>query len=330
MANSQSHPPFALLLKQWQGWLLDARGYSPATVSNYGLDIADWIRFLHAYCDDENAIDAMLRAPTANAVKAWMGGQRRAGKAPSSVNRALSSLRTFHLWLRGTDPQCAPFPKIRRQKMPQYLPHPVATPVAEMLGAVAPASDKELTWITLRDRAIFTMLFGCGMRIAEVCTLPTSILPPLGRSWPASITVTGKGKKMRIVPILPIVATAIDRYRDECPIEQDEWVFVGLRGGQLSPRVIQRRMQVFRETHGLPESTTPHALRHSFATALMEQDGDLRTIQELLGHASLATTQRYTQVTTTHLLASYRAAHPRATGGAAGGGGGAASSEEGA
>ena len=164
-------------------------------------------------------------------------------------------------------------------------------------------------WQAQRDIAVLTLLYGCGLRISEALGLPRAAAP-LGEQ----ITITGKGNKQRLVPVLPAVRQAVAEYLAACPypLPADGPLFIGARGGPLSPRVVQRQMETLRRALGLPETATPHALRHSFATHLLAGGGDLRAIQELLGHASLSTTQRYTSVDSTRLLAVYDAAHPRA------------------
>jgi integrase/recombinase XerC len=177
---------------------------------------------------------------------------------------------------------------------------------AEIVEAPASASD---TWQAERDIAVFTLLYGCGLRISEALGLARAAAP-LGEQ----ITITGNGNKQRLVPVLPAVRQAVAAYLAACPykLPPDGPLFVGARGGPLNARIVQRQMETLRRALGLPETATPHALRHSFATHLLAGGGDLRAIQELLGHASLSTTQRYTSVDSARLLAVYEAAHPRA------------------
>jgi integrase/recombinase XerC len=175
-----------------------------------------------------------------------------------------------------------------------------------------------IEWIGRRDTAILTLLYGAGLRIAEALSLDKRTVEALLRDRSTSLAITGKGGKQRIVPLLPAVTTALAAYRATCSFlaaaAPDDRFFIGARGAALDPGVVQRAVRRLREQLGLPESVTPHALRHSFATHLLGAGGDLRTIQELLGHASLSTTQRYTDVDATRLAAVYRSAHPRARG----------------
>ncbi|MCH9780411.1 MAG: tyrosine recombinase XerC [Alphaproteobacteria bacterium] len=297
------------LLELWLQWLRDVRGYSVHTISNYRRDVGQWNAFLSEYIGEEN--DAIL-APTAQQVKGWMAQQRREGKSASSVNRRLAAIKSFHNWLLHHHHTGHDFPLVRRQKEKVILPRPATTATAVDLTQIGRAHETQPDWVTHRDQAIFSMLFGCGLRIAELLSLAGSSLPPLGTAWPPSLRIIGKGNKQRVVPILPASTVALDRYRSGCPFPLDDHLFVGTRGKLLLPRLVQRRMQQFRRAHALPDTLTPHALRHSYATALLESGGDIRMIQELLGHASLATTQRYTQVNAAHLMRAYQDAHPRA------------------
>ena len=197
---------------------------------------------------------------------------------------------------------------LRGPKLPQSVPKPLSVPdAAEIIEA--PAEFVASAWQAKRDIAILTLLYGCGLRLSEALGLTRAEAPRR-----ELMTVAGKGRKQRVVPVLAAVREAIDDYLAACPypLAGDGPLFVGARGGPLNPRLVQRRMKELRGMLGLPETATPHALRHSFATHLLGAGGDLRAIQELLGHASLSTTQRYTSVETERLLAVYDAAHPRA------------------
>jgi integrase/recombinase XerC len=205
---------------------------------------------------------------------------------------------------------------LRAPKLPHSVPKPLTVAdAAEMIDA--PTDFVSNVWQAKRDVAVLTLLYGCGLRISEALGLRRREAPGT-----EPMTITGKGQKQRMVPVLPAVSAAIADYLAACPyaLPADGPLFVGARGGPLSPRLVQRRMEGLRGALGLPETATPHALRHSFATHLLGAGGDLRAIQELLGHASLSTTQRYTSVETERLLAVYDAAHPRAARNAPGGG----------
>jgi integrase/recombinase XerC len=250
--------------------------------------------------------------------RAWLARRSRDKLARSSTARALSSVRGFFRFLdrRGLAANAA-IALVRTPKLPKSVPR--ALPVGDTRDLLAEAEgDVAIEWIGRRDTAILTLLYGAGLRIAEALSLDKRTVEALLRDRSTSLAITGKGGKQRIVPLLPAVTTALAAYRATCPFlaaaAPDDRFFIGARGAALDPGVVQRAVRRLREQLGLPESVTPHALRHSFATHLLGAGGDLRTIQELLGHASLSTTQRYTDVDATRLAAVYRSAHPRARG----------------
>ena len=223
--------------------------------------------------------------------------------------RGLSVVRGFIRFLerRGLA-SCPALAVLRSPKLPRAVPKPLSVPdAAEIIEA--PADIATETWQAKRDIAVLTLLYGCGLRISEALGL-TRAAAPLGEQ----ITITGKGSKERLVPVLPAVRQAVAEYLALCPypLPPEGPLFIGARGGPLNPRIVQHQMEILRRALGLPETATPHALRHSFATHLLAGGGDLRAIQEFLGHASLSTTQRYTSVESTRLLDVYEAAHPRA------------------
>jgi integrase/recombinase XerC len=242
--------------------------------------------------------------------------------------RGLSVVRSFFRYLaRSGRVHNAAINTVRFPKVPKSVPKALSvSDAAAVVKAVGALSRRP--WLAKRDIALFTLLYGAGLRIGEALALNRGDVPlPAGRStlWRAgpdagddgaSIVVTGKGQKQRTVPLLPVIQEAISEYLAVCPyrLERAAPLFVGARGGRLNPRVVQARMEQLRAALGLPETATPHALRHSFATHLLAAGGDLRAIQELLGHASLSTTQRYTEVDAERLIKVYRNAHPRAKG----------------
>ena len=293
-------------------WLGQERRASPLTVEAYGADIAAFLGFLtrHLGCEPDLAALAALRPAD---FRAWLAAQAGEGSANATRARHLAAVRTFFRWLarrQGVDNPAVRLIATPRAKrpVPKALPPEHARAVAEEAGDV---SDRAL--VQARDQALFTLLYGCGLRIAEALALDVSGAPLPGADAP--LRVVGKGSKQRLVPVLPAVREAIAAWLALHPSpEPDAPLFVGVRGGRLDPAVAQRTMRTFRRLRGLPEHATPHALRHSFATHLLDGGGDLRSIQELLGHASLSTTQRYTSVETARLMEVWRKAHPRAGG----------------
>lgn len=241
-------------------------------------------------------------------LRAFLAARRGEGLGPSSAARELSAARAFLRFVAEQQGTAAAIPRVRAPKRPRTLPRPTspadALALAEETGAQA-----SLPWIAARDLAIMLLLYGSGLRISEALGLPAAV-HPIG----ATVRVTGKRNKTRVVPVLPIVAAAVADYVRLCPwpLGREAPLFRGAKGGPLSADVVRRSVAAARQTLGLDERLTPHALRHSFATHLLAGGADLRTLQELLGHASLSSTQIYTAVDAAHLLDVYRHAHPRA------------------
>jgi integrase/recombinase XerC len=301
-------PDLAQAIARWQAWLQHERRASPHTVASYGRDLAGFCDFLVEHLGEVPGLGHLVMLAAAD-FRAWLARRAGDGLERSSTARALSTLRTFFRFLDrqgfAYNPALA---AIRTPKLPRALPKPLTeADAAEAITAVA-ALPKD-AWQGKRDAAVLALLYGAGLRIAEALGLVRGNAP-LG---PGLLTILGKGSKERVVPILPAVAAAVADYVAACPwhLPPDGPLFVGARGGPLNARLVQRQMERLRGWLGLPETATPHALRHSFATHLLGNGGDLRAIQELLGHASLSTTQRYTAVDSAALLAAY-AAHPRA------------------
>jgi len=243
--------------------------------------------------------------------RAWLADRRGQGLAASSTARALSAVRAFFRFMERAGG--VKNPAIATQRGPK-LPHAVPKPLSEpqALRSVREAGDADADpWIAARDVAVLTLIYGCGLRVSEAVGLNFDA-SPLGDT----LLIHGKGGKQRLAPVLPVVREAIENYLALCPhkLQPGAPLFTGARGKRLSPRQVQLNMQRLRGALGLPDSATPHALRHSFATHLLSAGGDLRTIQELLGHASLSTTQRYTEVDAARLIEVYGQAHPRARG----------------
>ncbi len=290
------------ILEAWQSHLAQNRRRSPHTVRAY---LAAAARFL----DGTEASDwpALARLGVAE-LRRHLAERRADGIGNSSAARELSALKAFLKFAREQAGlgDTAP-PRMRGPRVKKGIPRPVTPDDAVNLAdTVATAATKD--WIGARDRAVLLLLYGTGMRIAEALSLTGSVLP-LGET----LTVTGKGNKQRVVPILPIVRAAVADYVERCPwpIEKDEPLFKGAKGGPLSQGMVQKATARARTALGLPPSATPHALRHSFATHLLGAGTDLRSLQELLGHASLGSTQIYTKVDAATLLDTYRKAHPR-------------------
>lgn len=308
LQDRSGDPGLRAALADWVRWLRDERRSSPHTVDAYTRDLGAFLAFIAGHLGDAPDLSA-LEALTARDFRAWLAHRSASGIGRNSTARALSVVRGFFVWLERNDlARNHAIRTVRTPKRPQAVPKPLderdATAAVSDIGALASEP-----WIAARDIAVMTLLYGCGLRISEALGL-TRAEAPEGDS----ITVLGKGAKQRMVPVLPVVREAIDAYLQACPhpLAADGPLFVGARGGALSPRIVQRQMQKLRGWLGLPETATPHALRHSFATHLLAGGGDLRSIQELLGHASLSTTQRYTAVDTEKLLRDYKATHPRA------------------
>ena len=291
----------------WLGWLEGVRRASPHTLSAYRRDLAAFLEFMADHLGAPPTLGALAGLGQRD-FRAWLA-HRAANHKATSTARALAVVRSFFQYLdRGGYAHNPALGRIATPRLPKSVPRALAVDdAAELLNAAGETEG----WIGLRDVAVLTLLYGCGLRIGEALGLTRRTMPLGDR-----LIVRGKGNKERVVPVLPVVSAAIDAYLGACPHdgEPDGPLFVGALGGALSARVVQLRIANLRRRLGLPESATPHALRHSFATHLLAGGGDLRTIQELLGHASLSTTQRYTAVDTARLLEVYDKAHPRARG----------------
>ena len=254
-----------------------------------------------------------LFALSARDVRAFLAARRSEGVGSRSLSRTLSALRMFYKFLerRGYGKNDA-IRAVALPKLPHSVPKPLTAPKATaLIDSADIASPDAPEWVLARDTAVLALLYGSGLRISEALGLKRKDAPIKGRDM---LRVTGKGRKTRVVPVLPIVREAVERYLALLPqkLGSEDPLFVGVRGRELSPRIIQLRIAGARAALGLPETATPHALRHSFATHLLGAGADLRAIQELLGHASLSTTQGYTEVDRAHLLKVYDRAHPRA------------------
>ena len=296
---------------QWLQHLAHERRASPRTLEAYGFAAGRYIAFLQQHRGEAISVPD-LGGITPGEVRAWLAHLRSGDHplSPRSLSQALSAIRTFHRFLdRRLDTPNASLAQVRGPRVKPGAPRPVTEDQAAGLLAEPGLDPDREDWEAARDTAVLTLLYGCGLRISEGLSLKRSDAP-LGDL----LRITGKGSKTRMVPVLPAVREAVDAYLAEVPFGSgpDEALFRAKRGGPLSPRHVQAMVQLLRGRLGLPASATPHALRHSFATHLLGAGADLRSIQELLGHASLSTTQRYTEVDAAALLSAYSAAHPHA------------------
>ena len=310
--------PFASaeLAAEVAGWLTQLAGerrMSPKTVEAYARDVSQLLSFLSGHAGARMTLASLSKAKPLD-IRAFMASRRAEGVSSRSLARVLAGARSFARFLeRRGKGGIGALTLVRGPKTAKTLPRPLAVADAKRMTDTAPrAGEEREQWVLVRDAAVFALLYGCGLRISEAlglkrCDAPADVAI-------SSIRVMGKGGKLRMVPVLPQVVRAIAEYIALGPhgLAAEGPLFVGARGGPLSPRIVQLAMARMRGALGLPENATPHALRHSFATHLLARGGDLRAVQELLGHASLSTTQIYTAVDTQRLLDAYRSAHPRA------------------
>jgi integrase/recombinase XerC len=307
-------PGLRKALETWLGHLRALEGASPRTIEAYTADLRSFLDFVTLHHGESLGTAAISRM-TISEMRAWMAHERSRGLSARSLARSLSAVKTFARWLAerdGFDP--TPILAARSPRFKKKLPRPLAPDAARaMLAAVE--SQAPRPWVAARDLAVVTLLWGCGLRISEALGFK-------GRDYPLSDTlrITGKGGRERVIPVLPAAKDAVEAYVAVCPwpVQPAAPLFRGVRGGALSARLVQQAMARARLGLGLPATATPHALRHSFATHLLNAGGDLRTIQELLGHASISTTQIYTAVDGARLSDVYQAAHPRARASSAG------------
>jgi len=297
-------------LALWLRHLAQERRASPRTVEAYAGCVGPYLQFLDVHRGETLSAKAMGGVSAAE-IRAYLASRRGGERtlSPRSLSQALSAIRGFHRWLdRRMDIPNTALALVRGPRLPATAPRPVSELNARAL--IADAGDADLEpWEAARDAAVLTLLYGCGLRISEALSLRRADVPP-----PETLRITGKGGKTRVVPVLPAVSAALTEYVRllPWPVAPDQPVFRGRKGGPLGPRAVQATVARLRGGLGLPASATPHALRHSFATHLLGAGADLRSIQELLGHASLSTTQRYTEVDSVALLSVYARAHPRA------------------
>lgn len=300
----------ASLLLSWIQWLQEVRKMSAHTVAAYESDMQQFLAFQNTHQGKMLSIDD-LTALRIQDFRAWLAHRSGEGYEHRSTARALSVVRNFFKYLtkQGYPPNTA-LVVIRSPRLKIGLPRPLSLSQAKKLVDDIDLEAKE-AWVGQRDKALFTLLYACGLRLGEALSL-TIKQAPLDTDM---LLVKGKGKRERLVPVLPIVSETLREYIRLCPysLAPERMLFIGVKGEKLNPAVVQRTMRTYRRAMALAETATPHALRHSCATHLMSASGDLRGIQELLGHASLSTTQVYTDVDPTRLMTIYAGAHPRAT-----------------
>ena len=296
-------------VEAWLAHLTHERGQADKTLEAYERDLRQFLTWLKLTLGHAPCIADVARLD-AKRFRAFMAARRRDGFAGRSLARSMSGLRTFFRWLETEDiAKNRAVLQIALPKVPHGIPKPLT--IEKAAAVVDGGAAADIDWVAARDSAVLLLLYGCGLRISEALAIARKDAPTVEREV---LRVVGKGEKERLVPVLPITRKAIARYLELCPypFTPATPLFLGAKGGRLSPRIVQLVVERLRETLGLPDTATPHALRHSFATHLLSAGADLRQIQELLGHASLSTTQVYTEVDRDRLLAVYDKAHPRA------------------
>ncbi|MBN9080494.1 MAG: recombinase XerC [Rhizobiales bacterium 62-17] len=304
---------FAAEVRRWLTALASERRLSDHTLTAYGRDLKQFVTFLQGHFGEPVSLTLFAALAPAD-LRSFLASRRATGVESRSLLRALAGLRSFARFLEKHGKGSASvLALVQTPKIARSLPKPVSPAAArDMTQTESRAGDSRPPWILARDAAVLALLYGSGLRISEALAIRRREAP-VGAT--DQLTVIGKGRKTRMTPVIQPVRRAIEAYLELCPypLPPDGPLFVGAKGGPLSPRIIQLCVEQLRGALGLPETATPHALRHSFATHLLSRGGDLRSIQELLGHASLSTTQIYTAVDTTRLMDAWRNAHPRAS-----------------
>lgn len=301
-------PALTDALQRWLDHQRALAGAADNTVKAYQTDVLGFLSFMTQHNGATQGLGPVA-AITVRDMRAWMAHERGRGVGARSLARALSAVKSFYRWLAERE-GFAPTAVLstRAPKFQRKLPRPLSEDAAVAMIDTVDLQARD-TWVAARDCAVVTLLYGCGLRISEALGLTGADAP-----LPDVLRIKGKGDKERIVPVIEAARDAVERYLTLCPYpcEPRAPLFRAIRGGPLAPRAVQKVMEQARLQLGLPATATPHALRHSFATHLMTAGGDLRSIQELLGHASLSTTQAYTAVDTAHLMSVYDKAHPKA------------------
>ncbi len=301
-------PALTAALSDWLSHERAVNGAAPNTIKAYQSDVLGFLAFLGQHHGGAEGLGALSHL-TISDMRAWMAHEKARGTGARSLARALSAVKSFMRWISDREGfEATAVLSTRSPKFHRKLPRPLSEEAAvAMIDRVETQSEEP--WIAARDAAVVTLLYGCGLRISEALGLKGSDVP-LARV----IRIIGKGGKERLVPVIPAAQEAVAAYVRLSPfaLDPDGPLFRGARGGALSPRLIQKAMEMARAQLGLPATATPHAMRHSFATHLLSAGGDLRAIQELLGHATLSTTQAYTAVDTARLMEVYDRTHPKA------------------
>ncbi|MDG2248241.1 MAG: tyrosine recombinase XerC [Paracoccaceae bacterium] len=296
------------LVDDWLGVKSALEGSSPNTLVAYRRDVLDFLSFLTIHSGNKNGA-SQLDSIDQVSMRSWIAENRRSGKTSRSIARQLSSVKSFYKWFakrRGIDPTMVLITKA--PKFQKKLPRALSKEAAKEISQSIDLTDNE-PWVIARDTAVILLLYGCGLRISEALSLKYSEMPLTD-----TLKIQGKGDKFRIIPILQIAREAVENYLNTLPftLNGNDNIFRGVRGGSLNPRSIQLVMKLIREKLGIASNATPHSLRHSFATHLLTSGADLRSIQELLGHSSLSTTQIYTSVDSSRLMDVYSKTHPKA------------------
>jgi integrase/recombinase XerC len=311
MSEFAASPEVKAEITRWLRFLGAERRMSGKTLEAYARDVGQFLGFLSEHLGGAPNLKQLAKLAPAD-VRAFLAARLAQGIGSRSLMRGLAGARSFARYLeRNGKGKVAALAAVRAPKLARTLPKPLSVRAAKrMTETETRAGETREPWVLARDAAVLALLYGAGLRISEALSLKRKAVA----GTPDALTITGKGNKTRMVPLLPQVAKLIAHYVALCPfaLAADAPLVVGSRGGPLSPRIVQLAMASLRGALGLPDSATPHALRHSFATHLLARGGDLRAIQELLGHASLSTTQIYTAVDAERLLDVYASAHPRA------------------
>ncbi|MFT5630124.1 MAG: integrase/recombinase XerC [Gammaproteobacteria bacterium] len=301
-------PALTHALAKWLDHCRALGGASDNTIKAYQSDVIGFLAFMTQHHGDAQGLGPLSKI-TVSDMRSWMASERARGVGARSLARSLSAVKTFYRWLSDREGfEATAVLSTRSPKFTKKLPRPLAIDAATAMIETVELQARD-GWVAARDAAVVTLLYGCGLRISEALGLTGADAP-----LPPVMRITGKGGKERIVPVIDAARDAVDVYLklSPHPIEPNSPLFRGTRGGALNPRIVQKVMEKSRLQLGLPATATPHAMRHSFATHLLTAGGDLRAIQELLGHASLSTTQAYTAVDTAHLMDVYNRTHPKA------------------